>query len=431
MGKLHIAFLIDSMHGGGAEHSVLTVIESLLQRNYKVDLLLLEFRGKRLTLIPDGTNLYVLDSHIRRVHQVSQCSIPIDKIHWIQGPAGFMEKLVSYIDCLKLIKNERLQPRIRFFHSMHSMSEYLESRKPDLIVAHLFRSYCISVLGRKLSSTNIPVIWTIHNDDLNLLAGKNRTYFNHFIREVDRIHTVSRGLADSVTEYLGSCNLLTDQQEVTSIYNAFNSDRIYCLAKLPVKHEWFGSVGNCPLSEDTKIILAVGRLCEQKNYEMLIRAFSMILDHVDARLLILGEGGGRNQLEILVEELDIAHAISMPGWVDNPYSFMANADVFVLSSNYEGMAMVISEALICGCPVVSTDCPSGPREILEDGRWGHLTPVNDEDALVAAILDSLSNDVNRSVLKARGADFDIDTLVVEYEKLYHEVIDETKPNILH
>ena len=154
----------------------------------------------------------------------------------------------------------------------------------------------------------------------------------------------------------------------------------------------------------------------------------MILKHIDARLIILGEGERREQLEKLIEDLGIAHAVSMPGWVDNPYSFMAKADLFVLSSNNEGMPMVLGEALICGCPVVSTDCPTGPREYLQDGRWGYLTPVNDEDALAAAILKSLRNDVDRSALKARGADFDINTLIDEYEQFYHEVISQFNNN---
>ena len=428
-GKLHVAFLIDSMHGGGAEISVLTVIESLLRRNHKVDLVLLNFRGKRLSLIPDGTNLFVLDRHIRRAQQDNSCSIPNNEIHWIRAPTGLINSMKFIFDCFRLMKIEGLPVRKRYFHPIHCMSEYLLSQKPDLVVANLNHSYHVSILGRMISSANVPIIWSIHNDDLAFLSKKNQTYFSQLIRNVDRIHTVSCELANSVTKYLDSHNLLTEHQEVVAIFNGFNFDRISSLSSLSVEHDWFASDGNRLSSGHTKKILAVGRLCDQKNYELLINAFSMVLEQVDARLLILGEGERRCQLENIVDELNIAHAVSMPGWVDNPYPYMAQADVFVLSSDYEGMPMVLGEALICGCAVVSTDCPTGPREILEDGRWGYLTQVNNQETLVAAILESLSDDVDHSTLKARGSDFDINFLVEEYENFYHEVIVEFKTEL--
>ena len=198
--NLHVAFLIDSMHGGGAELSVLTVIESLLLRNYKIDLVLLKFRGKRLSLIPDGTNLFVSDQHLHRAQQINQCSISNDEIQWIRRPTGFMQHLKGWFSYLGLLKLENawLPPRQRHVHWLHTINEYLQSRTPELIVANLNHSYHISILGRKLSSTKIPVIWSIHNDDLAFLKSKNRTYFNELIRDVDGIHAVSRGLADSV-----------------------------------------------------------------------------------------------------------------------------------------------------------------------------------------------------------------------------------------
>ena len=122
---------------------------------------------------------------------------------------------------------------------------------------------------------------------------------------------------------------------------------------------------------------------------MLIRAFAEVISQLDARLILLGDGPQRKIICELINNLSIEETVSMPGWVDNPYSFMANADLFVLSSSWEGLANVLLEALTCGCPVVSTDCPSGPSEILEDGRWGRLVPVNDQTALAKAIIATL------------------------------------------
>ena len=422
-----MAFLIDSMYGGGAELSVLTIIESLLQRNYKVDLILLEFHGKRLSIIPDGINLFVLDRNFQRAQEFEQCSIPIDEIHWIRKPTGFTETLkdsFKYFSLLKIEENVRLPLRSRHFHWVNSMSEYLKSEKPDLIVANLFHSYYISILGRKLSSTDIPVIWSIRGDCLDFLNIKHQIYFNSLIRDVEGIHALSEGLADSVVKYMDSYDLWTEQKGVITIYNGFNIDRILSLARLPVEHDWFRPVESALLREDVKTILAVGRLHDQKNFELLINAFAIVLGEIDARLVILGEGESREKLENLSQELDITNAVSMPGWVDNPYQYMAKADLFVSTSRFEGFPRGIAEAVICGCPIVSTDCPSGPREILEDGRWGYLTPVNDQDSLVTAILESLSKDVDRNAQKNRGMKFNIDTIINEYEKLFHEVIDE-------
>ena len=425
--QLHVAFLIDSMYGGGAELSVLTIIESLLQRNYKVDLVLLSFHGKRLSLIPDGTNLFVLDRNFQRAQKTERCSISVDEIHWIQKPAGITETirgLFEYFRLLKIDKNVRLPTRGRHFHWIHSMSEYLKSEKPDLVVANLFHSYYVSILGRKLSLTEIPVIWSIRGDCLDFLNRKHRIYFNQLVRETQRVHALSKGLADSVVNYLDSHNVLTEPKEVTTIYNSFNTDRILSFAELPVEHDWFKPVGSGQVSGDTKLILSAGRLHDQKNYKLLINAFSVVLKEIDARLVIMGEGELREELENMVQDLNIAHAVLMPGWVDNPYSIMARANLFVSASNFEGFPRAITEAVICGCPIVSTDCPSGPREILEGGRWGYLTPVNDQEALVTAILESLSKDVDRSALKARGLVYDVDTIIEEYESLFHEVVNE-------
>ena len=430
-GKMHVAFLIDSMQGGGAEISVLTIIESLLRRNYKVDLILLKFGGRRLSLIPHGVTLFVLDKQVHQVQQTNLCSIPIDEIHWKVGPTGFRETiqgLFNYLRLLKVEDSDRLPIRRRHVNWIHSISKYLQSQNPQLVIANLSHSYHISILSRKLTSTRIPIIWSIHNDDLCYLAGKNRAYFNHLIRDVDRLHAVSQGLADSVTKYLDSLNLSTVHPKVTTIYNGFDANRILSLAKSPVEHDWFRSAGSRLPRDNSKMILAVGRLCSQKNFELLIYAFSTVLEQIDARLLILGEGERRRKLEYIVEEMNITHAVSMPGWVDNPYSYMAKADLLVSSSDNEGMPMVLGEALICGCPIVSTDCPSGPREYLENGRWGHLTPINDKDALAAAMLETLSNGIDRDALKSRGTDFDINNIVDEYEKLYREVISEFKSN---
>jgi glycosyltransferase involved in cell wall biosynthesis len=136
-----------------------------------------------------------------------------------------------------------------------------------------------------------------------------------------------------------------------------------------------------------------------------------------ARLVILGEGEQRPDLERLARELDIAADVDLPGFQPNPYAFMARADVFVLSSRVEGMPLAIVEALACGCPVVSTDCPSGPAEVLEYGRYGRLVPVGDDAALAAALDATLRDPPDPAALRHRAASFSVERATDDYVQL--------------
>jgi glycosyltransferase involved in cell wall biosynthesis len=138
------------------------------------------------------------------------------------------------------------------------------------------------------------------------------------------------------------------------------------------------------------VIIAIGRLEAQKNFTNLLRAFALLLQTEDARLIILGEGSERSLLTALVGELNLESAVSLPGFVGNPAAYMARAKLFVMSSSWEGMPVSLIEALALGLPVVSTDCPSGPAEILDGGKYGELVPMNDCNALAAAMSRGLS-----------------------------------------
>ena len=159
---------------------------------------------------------------------------------------------------------------------------------------------------------------------------------------------------------------------------------------------------------------------------MLIRAFVEVRSQLDVRLILLGDGPQREKICELINSLKIEEAVSMPGWVDNPYSFMASVDLFVMSSSWEGCPNVLLEALACGCSVVSTDCPSGPSEILEHGRWGRLVPVNDQTALAEAIIATLENDRNQDALRQRAAQFSPENMIEKFETLISEVVSENK-----
>lgn len=163
-------------------------------------------------------------------------------------------------------------------------------------------------------------------------------------------------------------------------------------------------------------VLSVGTLKAQKDHETLIRAFASLPADLNAKLTILGEGPLRAKLEKLITELGLQSRIAMPGFVTDPYPWFRSADLFVLSSQWEGFGNVIVEALECGVPVVSTDCPSGPAEILDNGRYGKLVPTNDPAAMAAAMSTTLLEPRDREALMNRAKAFSVRNIADQYLK---------------
>jgi glycosyltransferase involved in cell wall biosynthesis len=218
----------------------------------------------------------------------------------------------------------------------------------------------------------------------------------------ERIVTVSRGVADD----LATCTGLP-RVTIGTIYNPILTTEIAEKAQAPISHTWLPPTA-------IPVILGVGRLVPQKDFPTLLKAFAHVHRKQPARLLILGEGRERAKLEALASELGIAEKVSLPGFEPNPYAFMSQASVFVLSSAWEGLPNALIEALACGCPVVSTNCPSGPQEILGNGAFGPLVPVGEDRALAEAILHTLEQPPNSDRLRSRAAEFDIQTIAQQY-----------------
>jgi glycosyltransferase involved in cell wall biosynthesis len=193
----------------------------------------------------------------------------------------------------------------------------------------------------------------------------------------DGIVAVSQGVGDDLAQFVD-----LNGKPIHVIYNPVVRPELHDLARLPLDHPWFRP-GEPP------VVLGVGRLNPQKDFGTLIRAFAKVVRTREARLLILGEGAQRDELEALVKELNLQQQISLPGFANDVYAYMSRASLFVLSSKWEGLPGVLIEAMCCGAPVVSTDCPSGPREILQDGKYGDLVPMDDADALADAIATNL------------------------------------------
>jgi glycosyltransferase involved in cell wall biosynthesis len=218
----------------------------------------------------------------------------------------------------------------------------------------------------------------------------------------EAIVAVSEGVARALSEVVR-----LPAERITVIHNPTIGPDVADRCAAPVAHPWFEP-------ETAPVIVAVGRLTEQKDFATLLGAFALLRARRDARLLILGEGEERPALTALATQLGIAGDVAMPGFVPDPYPYLARAALFVLSSAWEGLPNSLIEALAAGCPVASTDCPSGPREILAGGRYGALVPVRDPRALAAAMLAALVAPVDRSSLRARAADFSVDRIAEQY-----------------
>jgi glycosyltransferase involved in cell wall biosynthesis len=258
---------------------------------------------------------------------------------------------------------------------------YIETVKPrSILAAKSTSNYCVARAKKELDYPGKVVV----SHHIDVAAGRGN--LSRTQRAVAARLESYYPYADSV---VGVCQSVSDgllrmglpPGKVHTIYNPTVTDELFRLADGPPAHKWLSP-------KDGKVILGAGRLTAQKDSGTLVRAFRVVVEAVPGcRLVIVGEGPDRR----LVQELGLAGQVDLPGYASNPYSYMKNADLYVLSSIYEGFGMTLVEALALGTPVVSTDCPSGPAEVLCGGKYGALVPVGDPQALAAAMVDALTN----------------------------------------
>ena len=422
--KLHVAFVVDDMNGNGAQLACLRIIRSLLAKNYNVDLVLLGYKGTALLEIPEGVSLFILVRGGQKQSSLKPCSIASEKIRWIKYSSGlkdFTYAIFRYLKSLKCSRGFRLRARKRHFYWTNCLVQYIKTEYPDIIYANLHYSTTVSILSQRMSSCQVPVIWAVRCDPYHMKT-QNFKYLVHLIPHADTIHAVSQGVAESVVSLVPEV-----KNKVRTIYNPLSPlNKMTSLMNQPVEHQWLSQGSHEGSDNMPKVILAVGRLAEQKNFILLVRAFAKVRSKRNIRLIILGEGAQRKEIEELAESLNVNHAISMPGWVENPLAFMARADLFVLSSSYEGLPNVLIEAMVCGCPVVSTNCPHGPSEILEDGRWGRLVPVQNHEALAEAIIESIDEQPDRELLQNRAAFLYSENSIEKFECMFNDTIAKTR-----
>ncbi len=283
---------------------------------------------------------------------------------------------------------------------------YLHAERPDALLAVATYANVLAVLGRRETGHPTRLVLSQHQNLSQQVRRPNKRWKRVLAKalygDADAIVAVSEGVKDDLARALG-----LPSDGIHTIYNPVVTPSIHESALAPVSHPWFSGRG-------APVVLAVGRLNPRKDFATLLRAMKRVRSACDARLVILGEGDQRAHLLDLARSLDIADAVDLPGFESNPFAYMARASAFALSSKGEGLGNVLIEALACGCPVVSTDCPSGPSEILQDGTFGALVPVGDDEAMANALIETIEKPPPQAVLRQRGEAFLVETAANHY-----------------
>lgn len=280
-----------------------------------------------------------------------------------------------------------------------TLCRYLRRRRPGVLLAAMWPLTVIAPLAQRLSGHPCKLIVSEHGILSAQYSGRGRVHglFLKFSMMVGyRLANARIGVSSGVVADIAKLSKLHGH-EFHVIYNPVASrPQTLRQAMLDAEALWSGPKG--------ARIVTVGHMKEVKNHPLLLRAFAQ-LRNADARLMFVGDGPEREALTSLAIELGVRDRVIFTGFHNDPAPFYKTADLFVLSSDYEGFGNVIVEALGAGLPIVSTDCPSGPREILDEERFGRLVPVGDERALAQAITEQLNTQVDRDLLRARAADF--------------------------
>lgn len=297
----------------------------------------------------------------------------------------------------------------RVLKSIPALAHHLYSNRPDALVAFMTHANIAAILANTLAGGVSRVIATEHNSIQHRSSGcKERATLAiaaNLYPQAAKVVAVSGGLSREVSDRLDLPGGL-----VTTIYNPVPIPE----STTSPPHSWFRS--------ELPIAVAAGRHVQQKDFGTLLRAIAYLHTEysADIRLVLLGEGPETESLEQLASQLGIAEFVAFPGFVESPYPYMAAADVFVLSSRWEGFGNVLVEAMGLGTPVVSTDCPVGPSEILRDGRYGPLVPVGDSEALARAIEMTIRAPADTAALRERAAAFSPSWIASQYLTLVPE-----------
>lgn len=356
-----MSFLLPNLQGGGAERVALYLANHWAEQGMQVEFVLMEARGELLDLVDPR--------------------IPIHSL-----------------------KTSRIRG------SILPLRRYFTERKPAVAWVGMWPLTSAAILAWQLAGRP-GALFTIDHINLSISCLQelklSLIYPQALLRSTYPLATGLMAVSEGVKKDLCRLGAFADEL-VTVIYNPVVRGLVNpAPVDSAVREQLWGPVFS-------HHVLAVGSFKTQKNFPLLLRAFAHLPHALNAKLTILGEGLLRPELEMLIQELGLQDRVALPGFVLDPSCWYSSADLFVLSSSWEGFGNVIVEALEFGVPVVSTDCPSGPAEILENGRYGRLVPVGDASALAAAMQDSLFDAHDHEALRRRAQDFAVPKIADQY-----------------
>lgn len=357
---------MDALHGGGAEKAVVNLLKGLAERDeFDLDLVLSAREGPYLDQVP---------------------------------------KQVRIIDLNKG----------RVITSILPLANYLKQNRPWALIGNMGHVNVVASMARELARIQTRLVLveqnTLSASKSHLQRAKLVPYFMKLLYpRANAVAGVSAGVARDLEQQLG-----LEKETVEVLNNPIVNKDLIAQSQAILDHPWFAE--NSP-----PVFLAVGRLNPQKDFPNLLHAFALVRKQKTARLIILGEGQERQNLEAIIDSLGISEDVLMPGFVKNPYAYMKRASCFVLSSRHEGLPTVLIEAIACGCPVVATNCPSGPDEILDHGAYGSLVPIENSQALAEAMLKTLENPPRKEILIQRANEYSTEKVVATYLSLLHSL----------
>lgn len=390
----HLALFLPSLAGGGVARAMLLLSEAFADRGQRVDLILCQVSGPYLDKISPKVKVVGLKEGAKWLGQLLALSADFGSLWSMLLPillSSHPPKTIGYLP---------------------DLVEYLRREKPDTMLTAKTPANLTALWASRLAGGKTRIVIN-EQTSLSPILKTSKKWRWRFIAPLlqrmypwaDQIVSVSKGVGDDLSSITS-----IPRERITTINNPIMNLEVSRKALCRLEHPWFAP-------NALPVILGVGRLVPQKDFACLIKAFGRVRSVRPARLVILGEGRLRSDLETLTTTLGITQDVSMPGFVENPFAFMGRASVFVLSSAWEGFGNVLAEALACGCPVVSTDCPNGPAEVLQYGAFGSLVPVGNDKALAEAIHTVLDNPPDPEQLRSRASEFDLDLISETYLKI--------------
>lgn len=355
----YIAIYVASLRGGGAERVMVMLANEFAARGYKVDLVLVQAVGPYRTEVAD--NVRIVDLGARRT-----------------------------------------------IFALPALVRYLRRARPAVMLSAMYHVNVVALLAVRLSLLEIPLVISVRNTlttRLETQGMQQPLLLMWMIRwlypRARALIAVSEGVAADISKVLGK-----QGSPIHVIYNPVDQREIKEKKDDDTAPQWL-------LDLRPPLLFSAGRFARQKDFPTLIRAFGLLRQQRDARLILLGEGPEQAVMEQLIADLDLSDSLFVAGFQKNPFVWIKHASVFVLASRWEGFGNVLTEAASLGVRIVSTDCPSGPAEILEDGKWGRLVPPGDPQALadaMGAALDDPETPDYTEMLKR----FDKDRIVNQY-----------------